>query len=149
MPAGSLANCEYESCSRAPFNAIFHSWPDITSASIDITYISSPRLVTAITDQLKKMQDLYDKLANQLSEATVNPEGMDQFFVKNKSQHDSVENQFSWEYFLGVTDLGLFRGISAQKSSRALSVALSWMLVWMVWCSAQGSSLALSGSSHP
>ena len=64
-------------------------------------------MVTAITDQLKKMQDLYDKLANQLSEATVNPEGMDQFFVKNKSQHDSVENQFSWESFWGVTDLGV------------------------------------------
>ena len=58
-------------------------------------------MITAITDQLKKMQDLYDKLAQQLSEATVNPEGMDQFFVKNKSEHDSAESQFVWECFGG------------------------------------------------
>lgn len=49
------------------------------------------------------MQELYDNLAQQLSEATVNPEGMSQFFVKNKERlgHKSVVSHFVWECVRG------------------------------------------------
>ena len=38
------------------------------------------RLVQTMADQLAKMQNLYDSLASQLSEATVNPESLPQSF---------------------------------------------------------------------
>ena len=40
-----------------------------------------PRLVKSMTEQLDKMQHQYDALANQMSEATVQPEAMDKPFV--------------------------------------------------------------------
>ena len=54
----------------------------VENQKIDWYYAACrPRLVKAMTEQLEKMQNQYDALANQMSEATVHPEAMDQPFV--------------------------------------------------------------------
>ena len=46
-------------------------------------YRSAPRLVGLMENQLKKMQGLYDTLADQMSESTVRPESLDKFLDQN------------------------------------------------------------------